>query len=75
MSLQVKSAINKPNFLKINKENDFIEFPYLFEKYKKDFVTMYFNEIDFVNIFLEKKLNTKMKIGHYKFDWSLNNIN
>lgn len=75
MSLQVKSAINRPDFLKINKETNIVEFPILFKNYKKDFVTLYFNEIDFVNIFLEKKLNTKMKIGYYKFDWSLNEIN
>lgn len=72
MSLQVKSAINKPNFFKVNKNTNVVELPVIFEKYKKDFVTLYFNEIDFVNIFLDKKLDNKMKVTHYTFDWALN---
>ena len=75
ISLQVKSAITKPNFLKVNKDTNVVEFPVVFQKYKKDFVTLYFNEIDFVNIFLEKKLDNKLQISFTKFDWSLNETN
>jgi Protein of unknown function, DUF547 len=72
ITLQVKSAINKPNYIRVNKETNTVEFPLVFKEYKTDFVTTYFNEIDFVNIFLAKKLDNKMKIGYYEFDWSLN---
>ena len=75
ISLQVESAANKPNFLKINKKTNVVELPVIFEKYKEDFVTLYYNEIDFVNIFLEKKLDNKMKVVYGIFDWTLNDVN
>lgn len=75
ISLQVKSAVNKPNFFKINKKTNVVELPVIFQKYKEDFVTLYYNEIDFVNIFLEKKLDNKMKVVYSNFDWTLNDIN
>ena len=65
-------VINSKDFLKIYKPTNSVELPKIFEWYKKDFVTGYFNEIDFVNIFLEKKVDPKMKIMTYSFDWSLN---
>ena len=65
-------VINSKDFLKIYKPTNSVELPKIFEWYKKDFVTGYFNELDFVNIFLEKKVDPKMKIMTYSFDWSLN---
>ena len=64
--------VNMKDFMKIYKNTNSVELPKPFEWYKKDFVTGYFNELDFVNIFLEKKVDPKMKIMTYSFDWSLN---
>lgn len=72
MSLKVKSTLNKPGFIKINKDSNSIELPTFFQTYKKDFVTMYFNEIDFLNVFLENKIDNKMKITYNKPDGTLN---
>ena len=71
----VKSCINKPGFYKVNKENNAIELPRVFETRRKDFVTQYFNEIDFLNIFLDKKLDNKLKIVPGYNDLSLNEAN
>ena len=71
----VKSCINKPGFYKINKDTNSIELPRVFETRRKDFVTQYFNEIDFLNIFLEKKLDNKLKIVQGYNDLSLNEAN
>ena len=68
----VKSTINKPGFFKVDKDNNTIELPKMFEANKKEFVTTYFNEIDFLNIFLDKKLDNKLKIVKGSFDLSLN---
>lgn len=75
ISLKVKSAVNEPNFLKVNKKMNVVELPVMFEKYNEDFVTLYYNEIDFVNIFLEKKLDNKMKVVYGTFNWTLNDTN
>lgn len=72
VSLQVKNEINKPNFVKINKEAAIIEIPKVFELYKSDFVTNYYNEIDFMNLFLDKKLDNKLKIFYANSDVNLN---
>lgn len=69
---QTIKAINDKNFIMINKDTKIISLSKIFDWYKPDFVTGYFNQIDFVNIFLDKKLDPKYKILFYEFDWSLN---
>ncbi len=73
ISFQMKSTINRPGFIKINKDNT-LELPKIFEVHKSDFVTTYFNEIDFINIFIDKKLDPKLKITYSNTDLSLNEI-
>jgi Protein of unknown function, DUF547 len=73
ISFQMKSTINKPGYIKANKDNS-LELPKVFETRKSDFTTAYFNEIDFINIFIEKKLDPKSKITYSNTDLSLNEI-
>ncbi len=75
ISYQLKTAINRPGSIKYNKDSNSVEIPTVFELHKSDFVTQYFNQIDFLNIFLEKKLDNKLQISYSKFDWSLNETN
>ncbi len=72
MKLQAKNFINSKGFMNFNKDTKTVIIPKIFEWYKKDFVTAYFNEIDFLNIFLEKKLDPTLKMSTYEFDWTLN---
>ena len=72
ISLQVKTEINKPGFIKVDKNNKIIEINHIFSQYKSEFVTHYFNEIDFINVFLEKKIDSKLKISYLKDDLALN---
>lgn len=74
ISLQVKSAINKVGFVKIDKETKTVELPKVFELHKTDFITQYFNEIDFINVFLDKKIDNKLKILYSSFDITLNDL-
>ncbi|MGL2993906.1 DUF547 domain-containing protein [Flavobacterium sp. TSSA_36] len=69
---QVKLYINNKDFYRIFKNTNSIELPKMFEIYKNDFVTGYFNEIDFINIFLDKKIETTYKVMTKSYDWSLN---
>lgn len=71
---QARLYINSKDFYKIYKNTNSIELPKMFETYKNDFVTGYFNEIDFINIFLEKKVETTQKVITRAYDWSLNNL-
>lgn len=64
--------INDKDFYRIFKNTNSIELPKMFETYKSDFVTGYFNEIDFINIFLEKKIETTYKVMTRAYNWSLN---
>lgn len=72
---ELKSAINKPGSIKVNKGQNTVEIPNVFELHKPDFVTQYFNQIDFLNIFLENKIDNKLQINYTNFDWTLNEIN
>lgn len=69
---QAKLYINNKDFYKIFKNTNSIELPKMFETFKSDFVTGYFNEIDFINIFLDKKIETTYKVTTRPYDWSLN---
>ena len=64
--------INNKDVIRIDKKNKVVELPKIFEWYTKDFVTFYTNEIDFLNIFLEKKLEKDYKTKIYEYDWTLN---
>lgn len=74
ISYQMKSTINKLGFIKVNKDNKSVELPLVFEIHKKDFITQYYNQLDFLNVFLDKKLDNKLQITFAKFDLSLNEI-
>ena len=69
---RAKLYINDKDFYRIFKNTNSIELPKMFETYKGDFVTGYFNEIDFINIFLEKRIETTYKVMTRAYDWSLN---
>tara|TARA_R110002124_G_scaffold141823_4_gene306395 strand:- start:1119 stop:1856 length:738 start_codon:yes stop_codon:yes gene_type:complete len=69
---QASMVINSKNYFFINKDLKLIELPKIFEWYKKDFAVNYFNEIDFINLFLNKKIDNKLTVQTYDFDWSLN---
>ena len=75
MKQQSKNFLNNEKFVKIDKKNKTVELPKIFEWYKDDFVTYYRNEIDFLNIFLDKKLDNTLKVKIYDFDWTLNKKN
>lgn len=65
-------VINSKEYFYINKDLKVIELPKIFEWYKKDFAVNYFNEIDFINLFLEKKIDNKLTVKTYDYNWSLN---
>lgn len=69
---QTIKMLNNPDFVRIDRKEKTIELPKMFEWYTKDFVTYYTNEIDFLNLFLEKKVTKDFKTKIYEFDWTLN---
>ena len=72
MKERAKRFINDKKVIRVDTKTKIIEVPKIFEWYKNDFVTYYQNEVDFFNIFLEKKLDNTLKVKAYDFDWSLN---
>ncbi|OCB70225.1 hypothetical protein LPBF_12345 [Flavobacterium crassostreae] len=72
MKQQATMVINSKEYFYVNKELRIIELPKIFEWYKKDFAVNYFNEIDFINLFLKKKIDNKLTVETYDFNWSLN---
>ena len=72
MKQRAKLYLNTKNVIMVDKASRVVELPKIFEWYKKDFVTTYFNEIDFINLFLEKKIENTLKIQTYDYNWTLN---
>ncbi len=69
---QTKLFINNKNIVKIDSKNKLLDLPKIFEWYNSEFVTYFGNEIDFLNIFLDKKIENNFVIRTYAFDWSIN---
>lgn len=69
---QTKLFINNKNIVKIDTKTKILDLPKIFEWYNSEFVTYFGNEIDFLNIFLDKKLENNLVIRTYAFDWSIN---
>jgi hypothetical protein len=72
MHEQAGMAINNPNFIKVNPTNKSVEISKIFEWYKADFLADYKKEMDFINIFREKKIGDEFQVKIYEYDWTLN---
>lgn len=72
LNKQTKIALNNPNFIKINAGSKKVELSQIFEWYKGDFITKGKNEIDFINQYRETKIDSKLKVSYYPYDWNLN---
>jgi Protein of unknown function, DUF547 len=69
---QAGLAINNPNFIKVNPTSKVVEISKIFEWYKADFLADYKKEMDFINIFREKKIGDDFEVKIYDYDWTLN---
>jgi Protein of unknown function, DUF547 len=72
MHEQAGMAINNPNFIKVNPANKSVEISKIFEWYKADFLADYKKEMDFINIFRDKKIGDEFQVKIYEYDWTLN---
>ncbi|MFK7783028.1 DUF547 domain-containing protein [Psychroserpens sp.] len=66
---QTKTALNNPNFIKVNANK--VQLSEIFKWYKEDFVQEG-NEINFINGFRKHKIESKVKISYYSYNWNLN---
>lgn len=72
LNKQTKLALNNPNFIKVNAASKKVALSQIFEWYKSDFISKGKNEIDFINQYLEVKIDPKYKTSYYTYDWALN---
>ncbi len=70
---QTVLALNDPDFVKV--KNDKVLLSQIFDWYKEDFITDGKTEIDFINQFRKEKIAPDKGIGHYSYDWRLNDLN
>ncbi|WKB82313.1 DUF547 domain-containing protein [Cellulophaga lytica] len=67
---QTEIAINNPSFIMVNKNK--VKLSQIFEWYKGDFTQDGKSLIDFVNIYRKEKIDAKVKVSFYPYDWTLN---
>lgn len=71
METQTKIAING-NFIRVNNKKKRVEVSQIMEWYKEDFITKNSNEIDFLNKYLNEKLESNYKLNYFPYDWTIN---
>nr|WP_299487577.1 DUF547 domain-containing protein [uncultured Allomuricauda sp.] len=69
---QTKLALNDPNFVRIKGKR--VNLSQIFEWYKGDFTQGGKSLVDYVNLYRKEKLDAKLKVGYYPYDWTLNEI-
>lgn len=71
LNTQTKLAING-SFLKVNVKKKRIEVSQIMEWYKEDFTMNETTEIDFINKYRTEKLDKKMKLSYFPYNWKVN---
>ena len=67
---QTKAALNDPSFIKV--EGESIKLSEIFKWYASDFKLKAKNEIEYINLYRESKIESKAKYNYYNYDWSVN---
>lgn len=65
---QTKIALNNPNFIRVDKENQTIKISQIFKWYSNDFD----NTKSFIDSYRTDKAASTYKLSYYDYDWSLN---
>ncbi|MEL6558209.1 MAG: DUF547 domain-containing protein [Bacteroidota bacterium] len=71
---QVKTILNDPEFLIVNKDQSEISLSEIFKWYKDDFTENDSDILDFINKYRIEKLSKKSAINFYAYDWSINTM-
>ncbi len=67
---QTKSALNNPNFIKV--EGEVVQISEIFKWYTADFKLKAKNELAYINSYRTNKIDPKAKYDYYSYDWSVN---
>lgn len=67
---QTIKALNNDDFIQVSKKK--VAFSEIFKWYKEDFVSKDQNEIDYINTYRDQKIDSKLKITYYPYNWNLN---
>ncbi len=65
-------AINDAGWLKVIPAENKVLVSKIFDWYKKDFTATGMSVLEFINKYRNKKIPANYSVGHYEYDWSLN---
>ena len=71
---QVKTILNDPEFLIVNKDQSEISLSEIFKWYKDDFTENDSDVLDFINRYRIEKLSKESAVSFYAYDWSINTM-
>ncbi len=72
LEAQTRTAINDPNFIKVDQASQAVDISQIFEWYADDFGGNKTAVRNFINQYKEENLPEDFKIGYYRYDWTLN---
>ncbi len=68
---QTRLALNDPNFIRVNDENEQVALSQIFNWYSTDFNN---NVLQFINRYRNESIPTNYPLRFYDYDWSLNEL-
>ena len=66
------NAMNNPDFTKIDVKEKKVMLSEIFNWYKQDFLAEAPDLLSYVNQYRNKKIDKSFKVGHYTYNWELN---
>lgn len=72
MNERTELAMNSTYFTRVKLDQNKVELSQIFDWYKSDFTKGGKSLIEWVNQYRKSKIPTSYKVGHYEYDWNLN---
>ncbi len=71
---QTRKAINDPDFVRVDKNEQVVNVSELFRWYKEDFLREAENILTYINKYREKEVPPGYSLKYYSYNWELNNL-
>jgi hypothetical protein len=69
---QTYIAINSPDFIRVNEEENHVALSMILEWYREDFLREHESILAYVNTYRTNRIPARFQLDHYAYDWSLN---
>jgi hypothetical protein len=72
LDMLTTAALNNPEFIRVNPEQNTVYISEIFKWYKEDFLILHTDIRSYINQYMTKQIRPDYSLDYYTYDWSLN---